>query len=141
MALMTATMPVAAQSVLERGMTTEKIIVPAQSGIVVEQGYYYPGATQSTNAAPFVYGSPIPTPMPVNPSTGLMPSNTTTNYYYSYPANSYPLRSRVEDSTLINPTLINPRIKDSTIINPVIVNDPVYRIPVRHQRSRIIIGY
>lgn len=112
--------------------------VDAQSVIVVE-GAYSPYVNQlpNNNAAPFIYGSPIPSPMPVNPSTGLTPNN---NIIYSYPSSttyySYPARSRVEDSTLVNPVLVNPRIRDSTLVNPVIVNDRMYRIPDRYPRSR-----
>ena len=99
---------------------------------------YYGGVSRPPQATPFVYGSPIPTPMPVNPATGLMPSNSSGYYYESYPINSIPFRGRVDNSTLINPTLVNPRINDSTLINPVIVNEPVYRVPVYERRSPII---
>lgn len=135
-ALMAATtVPASAQSVLERGMTSAPTIYPNQSGVVVEPGYGY--SVNQSPAAPYIYGSPISTPMLVNPSTGQRPSNTSNNYY-SYPATSYPVRGRVDDSTLVNPVLINPKIKDSTLINPVIVNDPVYRVPVRYPRSHNI---
>lgn len=114
----------------------------AQSVIVVEEGYGYGydgtavRKSPNNNAAPFVFGSPIPTPAPVNPYTGLTPSHT-----YSSPNNtyydSYPSRGRVENSTLVNPVLVNPRIKDSTLINPVIVDEPRYRVPVeRYPRFR-----
>lgn len=131
MALLTATTPAFAQ------MTTKSIRVPYRSGVVVERGYYG-GVTQRAGAAPYIYGSPISTPMLVNPATGTLPSNRGYDYYNSYPVNSYPVRGRVDNSTLINPTLVNPRINDSTLINPVIVNEPVYRVPVYEQRSPII---
>lgn len=129
MALMSDTTPASAQSVIvEGGGFSYGVNQPATP-------YIY----QSPNVAPFVYGSPIPTPVPVNPATGLTPRDT----YYSYPVrvyDNYPVRNRVEDSTLINPVLVNPRIKDSTLINPVIVDDnynyPRYReSPVRYRRS------
>lgn len=140
MALLSATTPAFAQS-----MTTKSIRVPYESGVrvnsrspvLIERGYYG-GVSQPTEAAPYIYGSPIPTPMPVNPSTGLMPNHRSDNYYYSYPVNSYPVRGRVNNSTLINPILVNPRINDSTLINPVIVDEPVYRVPVYERRSPII---
>lgn len=49
------------------------------------------------------------------------------NPSYSYPQgwHSRPgpvRRGNVEDSTLVNPVIINPRIEDSTIVNPVIVS-------------------
>jgi hypothetical protein len=126
------TAPASAQSVFERGMTSSPNRVPLQSGVVVEQGFY-PNVRQPSNAAPFVYGSPIATPVPVNPATGVIPSNTN---IYSYPNSySYPVRTRVDNSTLVNPVLVNPRIRDSTVVNPVIVNDPVYQAPVRYRRS------
>ena len=79
-------------------------------------------------------------PMPVNPSTGLMPSNTSNNDRNSYPEPHYSGRGRVNNSTLINPTLVNPRINDSTLINPTIINDSgYYGVPVRQERSLIIV--
>lgn len=120
------------------------MIAPASAqSVIVERGRVtygvnqYPAAApyiyqSPAPAAPFIYGSPIPTPIPVNPATGLPSSNT----YYPYPG-----RRNVQDSTLINPILVNPRIRNSTLINPVIVDEPVYRAPVRYRRSRVIIGY
>lgn len=115
---------------------------PAFAQVLIEGGGFYYGVNQPTtpfiyqspNVAPFVYGSPIPTPVPVNPSTGLPPRTT----YYTYPARTYydyPVRSRVEGSTLIDPVLVNPRIKNSTLVNPVIVDDPVYHPRVKYRRS------
>lgn len=98
----------------------------AQSVIVVEQGI--PGISQPPLTS-YIYGSPIPTPVPVNPLTGLLPSSN----YSSYPASSTyysdPVRGNVVNSTLINPTLVNPTIRNSTLINPVIV-EQFYRTPV-----------
>ncbi len=106
----------------------------AQS-VVVQGGEFSFGINHPSGGSHFIYGSPIPTPIPVNPSTGLAPSST----YNSYPRyNSYPGRSKIVDSTLINPTLVNPRIQNSTLVNPVIVNEPVYRAPLYYPRSRII---
>ncbi|MBD0263579.1 MAG: hypothetical protein ICV78_12890 [Tolypothrix sp. Co-bin9] len=81
----------------------------------------------------FIYGSPIPTPIPVNPSTGLIPSHS--NYYYSHPR----IRQNVRNSTFVNPVLVNPTIRNSTLINPTIVRDSSRRSPVR--RSRVIYNY
>lgn len=130
MTLLSATTPAFAQR-------TTSIRVPYRSGVVVERGYYG-GVSQPYGAAPYIYGSPISTPMLVNPSTGTLPSNRSYDYYHSYPDNFYRVRGRVDNSTLINPTLVNPRINDSTLINPVIVNQPVYRVPVYEERSPII---
>ncbi|YAF95546.1 MAG: hypothetical protein AB3A66_23840 [Nodularia sp. CChRGM 3473] len=77
----------------------------------------------------FIYGSPIPTPMPVDPATGLIPSRN--SHYHSYPT--------VNNSRLIKPTLINPIIRDSTLVNPVIINNSRHHTPFRG-RSRVIIN-
>lgn len=101
----------------------------AQSVIGVDQGILL-GVSQPPPVASYIYGSPIPTPILVNPLTGLLPSS---NYSY-YPASptyySYPVRGNIVNSTLINPTLVNPTIRNSTLINPVIVNEQFYRTPV-----------
>ena len=107
--------------------------VSAQQVIVIQRQIPY-GVSQPPAVGSFIYGSPIPTPMPVNPATGLMPSYKD----YSSPY-SYSVRRNVVDSTLVNPILVNPNIRDSTLINPVIVNDG-WQIPVR-RRSRIIYSY
>lgn len=121
MALLTAiTAPASAQSVIvESGRVT----------FGVNQPYFVsPHTYQSPpTAAPFIYGSPIGTPILVNPATGTLPHNS---YRQSYPFGrkySDPFGRRVDDSTLINPVLVNPRIRNSTIINPVIVDQPVNR--------------
>ncbi|MEA5621396.1 hypothetical protein [Nostoc sp. UHCC 0251] len=114
----------------------------AQRVIVIDGAY---GARRSCGAAcrqtspsvgSFIYGSPIPTPMPVNPTTGQMLQR---NHYpdYSYPQ----FRQNVRNSTLINPTLINPTIRDSNVVNPVIINNSWRRTPFRGGRSRVIITY
>lgn len=105
----------------------------AQSVVVVNQGIPY-GVIQSPPVTSYIYGSPIPTPMPVNPTNGLLPSSN----YYPYPA--YPVRRTTVNSTLFNPVLVNPTIKNSTLVNPVIVNDQFYQTPVL-RRSGIIFNY
>lgn len=105
----------------------------AQSVVVVNQGIPY-GVIQSPPVASYIYGSPIPTPMPVNPINGLLPSSN----YYPYPG--YPMVGTRVNSTLYNPVLVNPTIKNSTLINPVIVNDQFYQTPVL-RRSGIIFNY
>jgi len=120
MLITATTAPAAAQSVVvQRGFSVGVTHSP------VPPAYIY-----QPPAASYIYGSPIPTPVPVNPVTGLAPS--TSNYQ------AYPVRRNIVDSTLVNPVLVNPTIRNSTLINPVIVNDPVYRAPVGYGRSRII---
>ncbi len=131
-----------AQAVLDRSMTSSLTSTDKYSGVVAQLAYPSP-VNQPTEAAPYIYGSPISPPMPVNPSTGLMPSNTSNtsnNDRNSYPEPYYSGRRRVNNSTLINPTLVNPRINDSTLINPTIINDSgYYGVPVRRERSLIIV--
>lgn len=104
--------------------------VSAQSVVVGGQGFSY-GVVPTSGGSSFIYGSPIPTPILVNPNTGLLPR---TNYY------SYPGRRTIENSTLLNPILVNPRIRDSTLINPVIINNSGRRRS-GFTRSRIIYSY
>ncbi|MEH2107989.1 hypothetical protein [Nostoc sp.] len=109
----------------------------AQRVFVIDGGY---GVRRSCFAAcrqtspavgSFIYGSPIPTPMPVDPATGLIPQR---NHYRDY---SYPqFRQNVR-----NPILINPTIRDSTLVNPVIINNSWRRTPFSGGRSRVIITY
>ncbi|MCC5598949.1 hypothetical protein [Nostoc favosum] len=103
----------------------------AQSVIVIDGAY---GVRRSPAVGSFIYGSPILTPMPVDPATGLMPQrNNYPDYYYPQ------FRQNVRNSTLINPTLINPAIRDSTIVNPVIINNSWRRTPFSGGRSRVFI--
>ncbi|WP_292830434.1 hypothetical protein [Nostoc sp. JL33] len=90
------------------------------------------GDRRSPAVGSFIYGSPIPTPMPVDPTTGLIPQRT---HYYNY---SYPqIRQNVRNSTLINPTWINPAIPDSTIVNPVIIDNSWHRRSFSGERSLV----
>ena len=126
-------------------MTATTAPASAQPVVVVEQGistgfgqsysaapfvYGSPIPSQSYNADPSVYGSPILTPSPINSPNGF----SSTTYY------SHPVRRTVVNSTLINPVLVNPTIRDSTLINPVIVNEPEYQRPIL-RRSRMTLSY
>ncbi|HYW21423.1 MAG TPA: hypothetical protein VE956_19405 [Nodularia sp. (in: cyanobacteria)] len=90
----------------------------------------------------FIYGSPISTPMPVDPRTGLIsPRGGDGRDYHSYPVVS---PNGSSNSGLINPTLINPVIRDSTLSNPVIFNNNSRQttpfrglVPARMNRHRV----
>jgi|GEM_PF-4262461 len=113
------------------------------------QGGYIPGIPQSVynqgiqqSPLPYIYGSPIPSPIPLN--SGIAVTNSHGNYY---PSPNYgvgigvpvPVNGTIQNSTLINPTIVNSQIRDSVLVNPVIVNPTGY--PRNHvRRSRIIYG-
>ncbi|MDZ8030043.1 MAG: hypothetical protein RMY64_04985 [Nostoc sp. DedQUE08] len=99
--------------------------------VFVNDGGYDYGVRRSPSVGSFIYGSPIPTPMLVDPTTGLIPQRN--NYRdYSYPQ----FRQNVRNFTPINPT-----IRDSTLVNPVIINNSWPRTPFSGGRSRVIITY
>ncbi|MBN3891095.1 MAG: hypothetical protein HWQ43_18745 [Nostoc sp. JL31] len=116
------------------GMTLAVIgvsIAPAsaQRSFVIDGGYGVRRSSPSVGS--FIYGSPIPMPMPVDPTTGLMIQR---NHYRDY---SYPqFRQNIRNSTPINPI-----IRDSTLVNPVIINNSWRRTPFSGGRSRVIITY
>ncbi|MBG1267683.1 hypothetical protein [Nostoc sp. WHI] len=111
-------------------------IAPASAErVIIIDGAY--GVRQSPAVGSFIYGSPIPTPMPVDPATGLMPRHNNNYPDYYYPQ----VRQNVRNSTFINPTLINPTIQDSTLVNPVIINNSWRRTPFSGGRSRVFITY
>ncbi|MFN6567258.1 hypothetical protein [Dendronalium sp. ChiSLP03b] len=118
----------------------------AQSVIVIDGAS---GIRRQPAVGSFIYGSPIPTPMPVDPTTGLMPSPSD-RHYYSYPSvndrhyYSYPSirQNEINNSTLVNPVVVNrswhrrPFRGESRVI----LQDSWHRTPVR-QRSRVILTY
>ncbi len=152
-------------------------ISPAKAQLIIQQGVPTYGVPQhgfpQPSSGSFVYGSPIPSPIPINPTTGMSDRGSSNNYrlnpnpypsypdhyrgypnsYPSYPddyyqgyPNSYPSYPRypvgsnggVNNSTLINPTLINPQIRDSVLINPVIVSPRGNRRHFNRPRQIII---
>jgi hypothetical protein len=96
----------------------------AQRVIIINNGVR---THQRPAVGSFIYGSPISTPMPVDPATGLMPSRSIIRHTTGH-------RSRQT-----YPILINPSIRDSTLINPVIINNSRQHTPFRG-RSRVIIN-
>ncbi|MBE9189038.1 hypothetical protein IQ230_01370 [Gloeocapsopsis crepidinum LEGE 06123] len=114
-------------------MTTLSPPVAAQSAIFVGQEAPY-RVSQPQMVGSFIYGSPIPTPMPVDPVTGFSVRRTPINSWNSTPTRR---TGTVVNSTLVNPVLVNPTIRDSTLINPVILNSGHRRI--NRVPSRVII--
>ena len=83
-----------------------------------------------------IIGSPIPSPVPVNPYTGNLCA------FSPYECRGYdtviiPDRQVIQRSTLINPRGINSRISDSVLVDPVIINSPRY--PLGTSRGSSII--
>ncbi|PPS44752.1 hypothetical protein [Chroococcidiopsis sp. TS-821] len=99
-------------------MTLPPTPVAAQS-VFIGQGVPSYSVSQPQNVSSFIYGSPIPTPMPVDPVTGISVRRAPINSWSSTPTRR---SGTVVNSTLINPVLVNPQIQDSTLINPVILN-------------------
>ena len=108
----------------------------------IPQGGYVPGIQQQS-PLPYIYGSPIPSPIPLTSGIGATNSNIG-NYY---PSPNYgigigvlvPSNGIIQNSTLINPTVVNSQINDSVLVNPVIVNPTTY--PRNYvKRSRILYG-
>ncbi|KOP26952.1 hypothetical protein AMR41_06205 [Hapalosiphon sp. MRB220] len=114
-------------------MSAIAIPVSAQQIIVIDNGNFYGvNQPQTPNVGSFIYGSPISTPMPVDPVTGLMPSRSNYNTYHK-------LHQNIPENILLNPVLVNPKIRNSTLINPVIVKDSWYHN--RPIRQPVIIQY
>jgi hypothetical protein len=111
---------------------------PANAEIKIIGGADFYGSGQSPSVGGFIYGSPIPTPIPVNPATGLAPNPAHNSLYphrvyhsypeydyYSYPDDDYYNRRGGyynRDTILVNPVLVNPSIKNSTLVNPTIID-------------------
>ncbi|MBE9015800.1 hypothetical protein IQ272_06535 [Chroococcidiopsidales cyanobacterium LEGE 13417] len=74
----------------------------AQSTIIINGGGNYPDGNyyrrNQPQSAPYIYGSPIPSPIPVNPATGMTPKPAD-RYFDRYP-DSAP--SRDQNITIIN---------------------------------------
>ncbi len=89
--------------------------------------------------------SAIVTQLPMQAQTVIYHNQTDRDYYrdYYYPhgGHSFPAypggqsRYEIEDSTLVNPVIVNPQIRDSTLINPVIV-EPGRTYPSRSYPSQ-----
>ncbi len=84
-----------------------------------------PAVIQSPLPTTHIYGSPIPSPVPVVPGTSYPYSISPRNSRDYNPIRTRrPVRGVIQDSTLINPTIINSTISDSVLVDPVIINTP-----------------
>ncbi len=92
---------------------------PAYSQIIFNQRRVY--IQTDRPAASYIYGSPIPTPILVNPTNGL-PSGSSTIYY----DNNYPMRNYPNRVILTNPNSSRLIYNNSTLVNPVIIQNPSY---------------
>lgn len=126
------------------GFRVTKALTPLTLGVILLTLMGTPADAQSLMiqsppSTTHVYGSPIPSPVPVVPGTNypssLSPYNSGNyNYNYSnynygysnYPSAIRPRRTVIRNSTLINPTVINSTITDSVLVDPVIINSPGY---------------
>ncbi|MEQ9667423.1 hypothetical protein [Coleofasciculus sp. G2-EDA-02] len=83
---------------------------------------------QSSRCTSVIYGSPIPSPIPMNRVTGqpcAFSSEGSSDRNYrdrDYTRYQEPIRGTIRDSTLINPTIINSTISDSILVDPVIID-------------------
>ncbi len=75
-----------------------------------------------------IIGSPIPSPVPLVPGTTTPYSLSPYNYSNYNTVVVTPRRQVIQNSTLINPTIINSRISDSVLVDPVIINSQRYPI-------------
>ncbi|MBV8886147.1 MAG: hypothetical protein JO235_19435 [Chroococcidiopsidaceae cyanobacterium CP_BM_RX_35] len=66
-------------------MVAGAVIVNAAAPVSAEPGVVYEQNVPTNAPQSFIFGSPIPTPTPVDPYTGQAPSRD-----YSYPANNFP---------------------------------------------------
>lgn len=96
------------------------VALPAQAQIV-----FFPGVNVPVAPTHQIYGSPIPSPVPLYPDgRGGVTMRAPRPVYV--PGYGIPQRGpTIRDSVLINPTLVNPNIEDSVIVNPTIINSPV----------------
>jgi hypothetical protein len=77
-----------------------------------------PVFVQPASCSTSIIGSPIPSPVPMNPVTGQPCA------FSPYSPVITPGRGVIRNSTLINPTVINSRVSNSVLVNPVIINSP-----------------
>ncbi len=113
-----ATAPLSAQVVVIENRSGAIYSTPVNNSII------YTNPISSPVNSSIIYGSPIPSPVITYPSN------------FSYPS-YYPGVTRVRNTILTNPVLINPTIRDSTLINPIIIERPQRRY--RTERNTTII--
>ncbi|MBE9006358.1 hypothetical protein IQ259_15140 [Fortiea sp. LEGE XX443] len=114
----------------------------AQSAIFIERSNPY-SVNQPPAVGSFIYGSPIPTPVPVDPSTGLLPSRTIYPNYYPRVRHHRSYDYKSPSRTIYPnyyPRVRHHRFHNSKFGNPVIINNSWRRTPFRG-RSRVILNH
>ncbi|HEY9711757.1 MAG TPA: hypothetical protein V6D48_26350 [Oculatellaceae cyanobacterium] len=108
-----------------------KVVTPLSLGVALLTSAQMPVAAkpvvvvQPPLPSTSIIGSPIPSPVPVNPYTGKMCAFSP-NECRGYDTVIIPGRQVIRRQTLINPRVINSRVSDSVLVNPVIINSPGY---------------
>jgi hypothetical protein len=74
-----------------------------------------------TSQPSYIYGNPLPTSVPVYPVTG-QPYSVSPYDYRDYNSGIRRGRGVIRNSTLVNPTVINSTISDSVLVDPVIID-------------------
>ena len=77
-----------------------------------------PLVIQPQSCGSYIYGNPIPAPVPVNPITGQPCALSSSTVVVT------PGRGTIQNSTLIRPTIVNSTVSNSVLVNPVIINSP-----------------
>jgi hypothetical protein len=133
------------------GFRVTKVVTPLALGVILltsvgRKAEARPVIIQPPAPTTQIIGSPIPSPVPVVPGTTYPYSfspysngnfnnhnynNGGYSYYDNYPGyyGGYnrvitPGRAVIQNSMLINPTVINSRVYDSVLVDPVILNSP-----------------
>ncbi len=120
--MVSAIAPVAIALIDTAPLSAQIIINENRTGVVRRTPYNNPYIYNNPYNSSTVYGSPIPYPSvtyPQNsyPSPSYYPGSVTRDYYPGSVTRTRDYRSRGFN----NPVLLNPVIQDSTLINPTII--------------------
>jgi hypothetical protein len=101
------------------------------------RSYPYPSDRGYSN---FIYGSPIPAPVPVNPVTGAVVFPDSHNDSNGMEERVRQRYRQINNSVLIRPTVIDSEVNDSVLVYPTIVETDGYP-PVYLRRSAPVYRY